>query len=146
MAVTIKIRTEKGAVLPEKATAGSAGYDIRARLDGQAVLSPGERRLFMTGLFMEIPEGYEAQMRPRSGLAIKHGVTLINGVGTIDSDYRGEIMIPLVNLGQEDVVIRDGDRIAQMIIARYEDIEWDESADFTGTERGTGGFGHTGKE
>ena len=85
-------------------------------------------------------------MRPRSGLAIRNGVTLVNGVGTIDSDYRGEIMIPLINLGQEDVVIKDGDRIAQMIIARYEDIEWDEESGFTGTQRGTGGFGHTGKE
>lgn len=145
MAVRIKIKSDTG-LLPTKGTAGSAGYDIRARLDEDAVLKPLERRLFKTGIYIEIPEGYEAQMRPRSGLAIRNGVTLVNGVGTIDSDYRGEIMIPLINLGQEDVVIKDGDRIAQMIIARYEDIEWDEESGFTGTQRGTGGFGHTGKE
>lgn len=145
MAVRIKIKSDTG-ILPTKGTTGSAGYDIRARLDDDAVLKPLERRLFKTGIYIEIPEGYEAQMRPRSGLAIRNGVTLVNGVGTIDSDYRGEIMIPLINLGQEDVVIKDGDRIAQMIIARYEDIEWDEESGFTGTQRGTGGFGHTGKE
>jgi dUTP pyrophosphatase len=145
MAVRIKIKSDTG-ILPTKGTTGSAGYDIRARLDEDAVLKPFERRLFKTGIYIEIPEGYEAQMRPRSGLAIRNGVTLVNGVGTIDSDYRGEIMIPLINLGQEDVVIKDGDRIAQMIIARYEDIEWDEESGFTGTQRGTGGFGHTGKE
>lgn len=145
MAVRIKIKSDTG-ILPTKGTTGSAGYDIRARLDEDAVLKPLERRLFKTGIYIEIPEGYEAQMRPRSGLAIRNGVTLVNGVGTIDSDYRGEIMIPLINLGQEDVVIKDGDRIAQMIIARYEDIEWDEESGFTGTQRGTGGFGHTGKE
>ena len=145
MAVRIKIKSDTG-ILPTKGTTGSAGYDIRARLDEDAVLKPFERRLFKTGIYIEIPEGYEAQMRPRSGLAIRNGVTLVNGVGTIDSDYRGEIMIPLINLGQEDVVIKDGDRIAQMIIARYEDIEWDEESGFTGTQRGTGGFGHTGKK
>ena len=145
MAVRIKIKSDTG-ILPTKGTTGSAGYDIRARLDEDAVVKPFERRLFKTGIYIEIPEGYEAQMRPRSGLAIRNGVTLVNGVGTIDSDYRGEIMIPLINLGQEDVVIKDGDRIAQMIIARYEDIEWDEESGFTGTQRGTGGFGHTGKE
>lgn len=145
MAVRIKIKSDTG-ILPTKGTTGSAGYDIRARLDEDAVLKPFERRLFKTGIYIEIPEGYEAQMRPRSGLAIRNGVTLVNGVGTIDSDYRGEIMIPLINLGQEDVLIKDGDRIAQMIIARYEDIEWDEESGFTGTQRGTGGFGHTGKE
>ena len=145
MAVRIKIKSDTG-ILPTKGTTGSAGYDIRARLDEDAVLKPFERRLFKTGIYIEIPEGYEAQMRPRSGLAIRNGVTLVNGVGTIDSDYRGEIMIPLINLGQEDVMIKDGDRIAQMIIARYEDIEWDEESGFTGTQRGTGGFGHTGKE
>ena len=145
MAVRIKIKSDTG-ILPTKGTTGSAGYDIRARLDEDAVLKPLERRLFKTGIYIEIPEGYEAQMRPRSGLAIRNGVTLVNGVGTIDSDYRGEIMIPLINLGQEDVMIKDGDRIAQMIIARYEDIEWDEESGFTGTQRGTGGFGHTGKE
>ncbi len=146
MSVKVKIKTEEGIMIPGKATAGSAGYDIRAKIEGGTVLAPGERKLFKTGIYLEIPEGYEAQMRPRSGLAIKHGVTLINGVGTIDSDYRGEIMIPLVNLGQEDVLISDGDRIAQMIIARYEDIEWDEESGFTETARDTGGFGHTGKE
>ena len=145
MAVRIKIKSDTG-ILPTKGTTGSAGYDIRARLDEDAVLKPFERRLFKTGIYIEIPEGYEAQMRPRSGLAIRNGVTLVNGVGTIDSDYRGEIMIPLIKLGQEDVMIKDGDRIAQMIIARYEDIEWDEESGFTGTQRGTGGFGHTGKE
>ena len=145
MAVTIKIKSETG-IVPCKATEGSAGYDIRTKLDGDYVLLPGERHLFGTGLRMEIPEGFEAQMRPRSGLAIRQGVTLINGVGTIDSDYRGEISIPLVNLGSEPVTIRNGDRIAQMIIASYEDIQWDEESEFTGTERAEGGFGHTGKK
>ncbi len=146
MAVTVKIKTEAGIEAPTKATKGSAGYDIRAKLDEDVSLAPGERKLFKTGIYLEIPEGYEAQMRPRSGLAIKHGITLINAVGTIDSDYRGEIMIPLVNLGSEEFVVKNGERIAQMIIAKYEDILWDEESSFTGTERGTGGFGSTGEE
>ena len=143
MAVRIKIKSDRG-ILPTKGTTGSAGYDIRARLDEDAVLKPFERRLFKTGIYIEIPEGYEAQMRPRSGLAIRNGVTLVNGVGTIDSDYRGEIMIPLINLGQEDVVIKDGDRIAQMVITSYTKAELVEVEELSDTERGEGGFGHTG--
>ncbi len=144
MEVRIKIKTS-GGKLPERATEGAAGYDIRARLSEDVVLRPGERALIPTGLYMEIPRGYEAQMRPRSGLALKHGVTLINGVGTIDSDYRGEISIPLINLGDEDFTVSDGERIAQMIISGYASAEWDEESGFTSTRRDTGGFGHTGK-
>ncbi len=130
--------------LPEYATLLSAGMDIRANLDESVVLKPQERRLIPTGLFIALPDGYEAQVRPRSGLAIKKGVTVLNSPGTIDADYRGEIGVILINLSQEDFVINDGDRIAQMIIARYEKIEWSKVSILGETERGSGGFGHSG--
>ena len=141
--VEIKIVTKTGKV-PEYETSGSAGMDLRANLESPVVLKPGERRLIETGLFVEIPEGYEAQVRARSGLSIKHGITLINGIGTIDSDFRGELKVPLVNLGQEDFVIEDGDRIAQMVIAKYSKVTWKIADSLSETGRGEGGFGHTG--
>lgn len=130
--------------LPEYQTAGSAGMDLRVFLSEPVTLQPLERRLMPTGLFMELPQGYEAQIRPRSGLAIKRGLTLINTPGTIDSDYRGEIMVPLVNLSAEPQTINDGERIAQMVIARYEQISWEIVSELESTERGAGGFGHSG--
>ena len=119
--------------------------DLKAVLNEPVILAPGERRLIPTGLFIELPQGYEAQVRARSGLAIKHGITLINCVGTIDSDYRGEIQVPLVNLGQEDFEIKNGERIAQMVIAKYEQVSWKITDELSETERGAGGFGHTGR-
>ena len=140
----IKIKISNGAAPPEYETPGSAGMDIRALLDSPIVLKPGDRALIPTGLFVEIPIGYEAQIRARSGLAVKYGVALINGVGTIDSDYRGEIQVGLINLGRDDFTIKSGDRIAQMVIAAYEKAQWEVVETLTDTERGTGGFGHTG--
>ncbi|HEY9177614.1 MAG TPA: dUTP diphosphatase [Flavipsychrobacter sp.] len=130
--------------MPEYQTTGSAGMDLRVFLSEPVTLQPLERRLMPTGLFMELPQGYEAQIRPRSGLAIKRGLTLINTPGTIDSDYRGEIMVPLVNLSAEPQTINDGERIAQMVIARYEQISWEIVSELESTERGAGGFGHSG--
>lgn len=130
--------------LPEYQTAGSAGMDLRVFLQEPVTLQPLERRLMPTGLYMELPQGYEAQIRPRSGLAIKRGLTLINTPGTIDSDYRGEIMIPLVNLSGEPQTVNDGERIAQMVIAKYEQIRWEVVTELESTERGAGGFGHSG--
>jgi len=130
--------------LPAYETVHSAGMDLRASLDGQVLLKPLERILIPTGLFVEIPEGYEAQIRPRSGLALKKGITLLNSPGTIDSDYRGEIKVILVNLSDEDVVISDGERIAQMVIAAHAKAEWAEVSELDETQRGAGGFGHTG--
>lgn len=118
--------------------------DIRAWLQEPVVLQPMERKLIPTGLFIALPEGYEAQIRPRSGLAIKRGLTLINTPGTIDSDYRGEIMVPMVNLSGEEQIINDGERIAQMIIAQYNVVLWRETEELTSTDRGAGGFGHSG--
>ena len=120
--------------------------DLQALLTEELVLQPGQRMAVPTGLFMELPQGYEAQIRARSGLSLKHGITLINGVGTIDSDYRGEIKVALVNLGNELYTIHDGDRIAQMVIARYERVTWIPAETLEETQRGAGGFGHTGKE
>jgi len=130
--------------LPAYETRASAGMDLRADLDASIVLKPLERRLMPTGLFIEIPEGYEAQIRPRSGLALKRGITLLNTPGTIDADYRGEIRIILVNLSDQEVVIDDGERIAQMVIAAHEKADWVEVEELMDTERGAGGFGHTG--
>ena len=132
--------------LPEYATALSAGMDLRANIDGPVVLKPMERRLIPTGLFISLPRGYEAQVRPRSGLAIKKGVTVLNSPGTIDADYRGEIGVILINLSGEDFIIEDGERIAQMVIARYEQIDWNAVDTLDETERGAGGFGHSGKK
>lgn len=119
--------------------------DVRANLDKEIVLRPLQRALVKTGLFIELPEGYEAQIRPRSGLALKSGLTVLNSPGTIDADYRGEIGIIMVNLSEDDFVISDGERICQMIIARHEKITWEEVELLNETERGSGGFGHTGK-
>lgn len=130
--------------LPDYQTSGSAGMDIRAWLQESILLQPMERRLIPTGLFLALPQGYEAQIRPRSGLAIKRGLTLINTPGTIDSDYRGEIMIPMINLSNEPQEIGDGERIAQMVIASYVSVQWEEVVQLEETLRGTGGFGHTG--
>jgi dUTP pyrophosphatase len=132
--------------LPSYETAGSAGMDLRANLDTEIVLRPLERALVPTGLFLEIPLGYEAQIRPRSGMAIRKGITLLNTPGTIDADYRGEVKIILVNLSNEDFTVCDGERIAQMVIAAHETAEWAEVEELEETERGAGGFGHTGSK
>lgn len=130
--------------LPTYATALSAGMDLRANISEPIVLKPLERCLVPTGLYMALPEGYEAQVRPRSGLALKKGITVLNSPGTIDADYRGEVGVILVNLSAEDFIIEDGERIAQMVIARHEKVEWETVEVLTDTERGAGGFGHTG--
>lgn len=130
--------------LPRYATPQSAGVDLRANLNEPIVLKPLQRCLVPTGLFLALPQGYEAQVRPRSGLAIKKGITVLNSPGTIDADYRGEINVILVNLSAEEFVIEDGERIAQMVIARHEQAEWEEVEVLDETERGAGGFGHTG--
>jgi len=131
--------------LPSYSTVFSAGMDLRADLDKPRILKPGERALVPTGLFVELPRGYEAQIRPRSGLAIRRGVTVLNTPGTIDSDYRGEIGIIMINLSDENFIIKNGERICQMIIARHETIEWEETDLLNDTARGDGGFGHTGQ-
>ena len=131
--------------LPEYSTSASAGMDLRANIDEDILLKPMERYLVKTGLFLEIPEGYEAQIRPRSGLAIKHGITVLNSPGTIDSDYRGEVGIILVNISNENFIIKDGERICQMVIARHVTAEWEKVDFLVETARGEGGFGHTGK-
>jgi dUTP pyrophosphatase len=130
--------------LPEYATSQSAGMDLRAHLDGPMHLAPGHRALVPTGLYLELPEGMEAQVRPRSGLAFKHGVTVLNAPGTIDADYRGEVGVLLINHGQETFEVKDGDRIAQLVIAEHIRARFAENADLRATERGTGGFGHSG--
>ena len=130
--------------MPQYATPQSAGVDLRANLNEPIVLKPLQRCLVPTGLFLALPQGYEAQVRPRSGLAIKKGITVLNSPGTIDADYRGEINVILVNLSAEEFVIEDGERIAQMVIARHEQAEWEEVKVLDETERGAGGFGHTG--
>ena len=130
--------------LPVYATEKSAGMDLRANINEPIVLHPMERRLINTGLHIALPDGFEAQVRPRSGLALKHGVTVLNSPGTIDADYRSEIMVLLINLSQQDFVIRDGERIAQLVVARYEGAQWVEVECLDETERGTGGYGHTG--
>lgn len=132
--------------LPEYATPLSAGMDLRANIDAPVVLRPMERRIIPTGLYLALPAGYEAQVRPRSGLAIKKGITVLNAPGTIDADYRGEVGVILINLSAEDFVIEDGERIAQMVIARHEQISWEPVDELDQTERGAGGFGHSGKK
>lgn len=131
--------------LPAYETIQSAGMDLRANLDQPVTLQPMERRLIPTGLFMSLPAGYEAQVRPRSGLAIKKGITVLNSPGTIDADYRGEVGVILINLSQDPFIINDGERIAQMVIASHEQVEWQPVGTLDETVRGTGGFGHTGK-
>ena len=129
---------------PSYATPHSAGLDLRAHLDHPVVLAPGQRSLIPTGLYLELPEGTEAQVRPRSGLAFKHGITVLNSPGTIDADYRGEVGVLLINLGQEPFTVNDGERIAQLVVATYVRATFEEVADLRATERGAGGFGHTG--
>jgi dUTP pyrophosphatase len=141
----IKIINKSGHPLPNYSTEHSAGMDLRANLETDIVLKPLQRALIPTGLFIELPEGYEAQIRPRSGLAYKHGITILNAPGTIDADYRGEIGVILVNLSSEEFAIKNGERICQMVIAKHEKAQWIETHTLQETERGAGGFGHTGK-
>ncbi|MCQ2299161.1 MAG: dUTP diphosphatase [Bacteroidales bacterium] len=141
----IKVINKSHHPLPQYETPLSAGLDLKAFLpDGPIVLKPMERAMVKTGLYIELPEGHEAQVRPRSGLALKKGITVLNSPGTIDADYRGEICVILINLSAEDFVINDGERIAQMVVARHERAEWQEAIELSETERGAGGFGHTG--
>ena len=141
----IKIVNHSKHPLPEYATPLSAGLDLRANIELPVLLKPLERKLIPTGLFIELPAGYEAQIRPRSGLAIKKGITVLNSPGTIDADYRGEICVILVNLSSEEFIINDGERICQMVIATHAQAEWTEVEELEETGRGAGGFGHTGK-
>lgn len=142
--VKIKVINKGHQPLPQYATPQSAGMDLRANLTVSIVLKPLERCLVPTGLFIALPEGYEAQVRPRSGLALKKGITVLNAPGTIDADYRGEVGVLLVNLSQEEFVVNDGERVAQMVIARHETADFVEVAELDETERGAGGYGHTG--
>ncbi|WLD75547.1 dUTP diphosphatase [Mogibacterium neglectum] len=139
----LKFISESG-ILPTYATDGASGLDLRAFIDEPITLAPMERRLIPTGLFVQIPEGYEGQIRARSGLAIKHGIGLVNSIGTIDSDYRGELKIPMINFGNESFTISNGDRVAQLVIAAYERVEPIIVSKLDDTDRGEGGFGHTG--
>src|SRR5690606_13103620 len=143
--VQVKVINRSENALPEYVTEGAAGMDLRANLNEKIILKPLERTLVPTGLYIELPEGFEAQIRPRSGLAIKQGLTCLNTPGTIDSDYRGEIKIILINLSNEEQVIQHGDRIAQMVVAKYSRAVWTEAEEISETKRNTGGFGHTGK-
>ncbi len=142
--ITIKVVNQSNHPLPEYATDLSAGLDLRANLNLPVNLKPLERALVPTGLFIELPQGFEAQIRPRSGLAFKNGITVLNSPGTIDADYRGEIKVLLVNLSNTDFIINDGERVAQMVIAKHETVKWDGVATLEETKRGAGGFGHTG--
>ena len=142
--ITVKVVNKGHQQLPAYATPQSAGMDLRANLDEPVVLKPLERKLIKTGLYIALPEGYEAQVRPRSGLALKHGITVINTPGTIDADYRGEVGVCLINLSQEDFVVNDGERIAQMVIARHEQADFEAVEVLDETARGEGGYGHTG--
>jgi dUTP pyrophosphatase len=141
----VKVINRSKHPLPQYATQHASGLDLRANIEAEVTLKPLERKLIPTGLFIELPIGYEAQIRPRSGLALKKGLTVLNSPGTIDADYRGEIGIILVNLSNEEVKIEDGERICQMIIARHETIEWSSAGELAKSERGEGGFGHTGE-
>lgn len=141
----IKIVNKSNNELPEYSTINSAGLDLRANLENDIVLKSLERVLIPTGLYIELPVGYEAQIRPRSGLALKHGISVLNTPGTIDSDYRGEIGIILVNLSKEDFTIKNGERICQMVINKHEHIKWKLTKSLESTDRGMGGFGHTGR-
>lgn len=142
----IRIVNKSKHELPQYATLLSAGLDLRANIDSPVILGPMERCLVPTGLFMALPAGYEAQVRPRSGLALKRGITVLNSPGTIDADYRGEVCIVLVNLSAEPFTIEDGERVAQMVIARHEQAEWEVTDVLDETERGEGGFGHSGRK
>lgn len=141
----VNIKAEKNAILPKYQTAGSAGMDVCAVVEEETIfIHAGERKLIKTGLYVELPQGYEAQIRPRSGLALKEGITVLNSPGTIDSDYRGEIGIILINHSDKTFEIKNGDRICQMVIAKYEAIEWNSVSELKETKRNTEGFGHTG--
>lgn len=142
--VKIKVVNTGCQPLPAYATSQSAGMDLRANIESPVTLHPMERTLVPTGIRIELPEGYEAQVRPRSGLALKHGITVLNTPGTIDSDYRGELKVLLVNLSNDDFVVNAGERVAQMVIARHETATWEEVEVLDETERGEGGYGHTG--
>lgn len=142
----IRVVNQSGNPLPSYSTEHSAGMDLRAFLKEPVILKPLERKLIPTGLFVEIPPGYEAQIRPRSGLALKKGITVLNTPGTIDADYRGEIGVILINLSQEEFVVENGERICQMIVAAHNTVSWELTDELNETERGEGGFGHTGKK
>ena len=142
----VKIVNKSRHQLPEYATALSAGMDLRANIDEPVTLKPLQRSLIPTGIYIQLPEGYEAQIRPRSGLAVKHGISVVNSPGTVDADYRGEIRVILVNLSDVDFVVNDGERICQMVIAQHARVEWQQVDELDETERGAGGFGHTGKQ
>jgi dUTP pyrophosphatase len=144
--VQVKVINKSKHPLPEYATIHSAGLDLRANIDAPITLKPLERSLIKTGIFMELPVGFEAQVRPRSGLAFKNGISVLNSPGTIDADYRGEIGVILVNLSNETFVINDGERVAQLVLAKHEQIEWEPVSDLAESDRGTGGFGSTGKK
>ena len=143
--VKVRIINQSSNPLPEYATEGSAGMDLRANLTSPVTLRPMERLLIPTGIFLELPDDYEAQVRPRSGLAIKYGITCVNSPGTVDADYRGELKVVLINLSNEDHTIVHGDRIAQMVIHKVEKVKWKKVEKISDTGRGDGGFGHTGK-
>ncbi len=142
--VTVKIINKSKNDLPKYSTPSAAGMDLRANLEAPVTLAPLERKLIPTGLFIELPEGYECQIRPRSGLALKHGITVLNTPGTVDADYRGEIGVILVNLSNEPFVVNHGERICQMVVARHATVEWTVAETLADSERGAGGFGHTG--
>lgn len=142
--VKVKIINKSSNALPEYATPLSAGMDLRANISENFILQPLERRLIPTGIFLQLPEGYECQIRPRSGLALKHGITVLNSPGTIDADYRGEVCVILANMSSQPFTIEKGERICQMVVARHASVDWDEVDVLDETERGAGGFGHTG--
>lgn len=141
----IKIINKSDHALPAYETAHAAGMDLRAFITEQIIIKPLQRFLIPTGLFIELPVGYEAQIRPRSGLAYKHGITVLNSPGTIDADYRGELKVLLVNLSDTDFVVNNGERIAQMVVAKHETVVWQSAEELSSTDRGEGGYGHTGK-
>lgn len=140
----VKVINKSKHELPAYSTPQSAGMDLRANIDESLTLHPMERKLITTGIYMALPIGYEAQIRPRSGLALKHGITVLNTPGTVDADYRGEVMVLLVNLSQEDFIVNDGERIAQMVIVKHEQADFVEVTELDETDRGDGGYGHTG--
>ncbi|MBF9253516.1 dUTP diphosphatase [Pontibacter sp. 172403-2] len=142
--ITVNVINQSKHALPSYQTLQSAGMDLRANLEAAVTLKPLQRALIPTGLFIELPEGHEAQIRPRSGLAFKHGISIVNSPGTIDADYRGEIKVLLINLSDQEFVVEDGERIAQMIVAKYERVAWQEAEELSDTERGKGGYGSTG--
>ena len=142
----VKIINKSKHTLPEYATLLSAGMDLRANIDEAVILKPLQRHLIPTGIYIQLQKGFEAQIRPRSGLALKHGISIVNAPGTIDADYRGEIGVVLINLSDADFVVNDGERICQMVVAKHERVEWIQVDTLEETDRGAGGFGHTGKE